>query len=167
MPEALIGLGANLGDARATIGRAVDIFCDGAQVRLLTRSSDYCTPPWGDTDQPPFINAAIAVATALTPRALLDRALATEKRLGRDRHTQRRWGPRAIDIDLLAYDDLILDEPGLVLPHPRLLERAFVLIPLAEIRPDWIIGGTRIGDAARAADATGIVRLVAAENSAN
>ena len=167
MVEALIGLGANLGDARATIGKAIGLFCDGEQIRLLARSSDYRTPPWGDTDQPPFINAAIAVATELPARALLDRALAAEQQLGRDRQTQRRWGPRAIDIDILAYGDLAIDEPGLVLPHPRLLERAFVLIPLAEIRPDWVIGGTRLRDAARAANAAGIERLPGPENSAN
>ena len=167
MVEALIGFGANLGDARRTIGSAIRIFCDGEQVQLLAHSSDYRTPPWGDTDQPPFINAAIAVATELPARALLDRALAVEKQLGRDRTTQRRWGPRAIDIDILAYGDVTIEEPGLVLPHPRLLERAFVLIPLAEIRPDWIVGGTRLRDAARAADATGIERLPAPANSAN
>lgn len=167
MVEALIGFGANLGDARRTIGKAIGLFCDGEQVRLLARSSDYRTPPWGDTNQPPFINAAIAVKTRLTPRALLDRALAVEKQLGRDRITQRRWGPRAIDIDILAYGDVTIEEPGLVLPHPRLLERAFVLIPLTEIRPDWMVGGTRLDDAARAADAAGITRLPAPANSAN
>lgn len=167
MVEALIGLGANLGDARATIGKAIGLFCDGEQIRLLARSSDYRTPPWGDRDQPPFINAAIAIETELAPRTVLDRALATEQRLGRDRSAQRRWGPRAIDIDILAYGDMVTDEPGLVLPHPRLLERPFVLIPLAEIRPDWLIGGARIRNAARAADAVGIERLPGLENSAN
>ena len=107
-------------------------------MKLLARSSDYATPPWGVTDQPPFINCAIAVETALPPRALLARALDVERTLGRDRTKERRWGPRTIDIDLLAYGDAVVDEPGLILPHPRLFERAFVLVPLAEIAPDRI-----------------------------
>jgi 2-amino-4-hydroxy-6-hydroxymethyldihydropteridine diphosphokinase len=165
--EALVGLGGNLGHARETIGKAIEIFCDGAEVCLLARSSDYRTPPWGDANQPPFVNAAIAVETEVSAHVLLERALSTERRLGRDRLTQRRWGPRVIDIDILAYGDLVIENPELTLPHPRLLERAFVLIPLAEIRPDWIIHGIRVGDAALAADATGIERLNASEISAS
>src|SRR5205807_6395929 len=115
MAEGLLGLGGNVGDVRATIDAAVARFADGAQVRLIARSSDYRTPPWGVTDQPPFINCAIAVETALAPRALLDRAHALERALGRDRARERRWGPRALDIDLLAYDDLVMNEPDLTL----------------------------------------------------
>ncbi len=99
--HALVALGGNVGDARATIARAIARFCDGP-VRLLARSSDYRTPPWGVTDQPVFINACIAVETALSPADLLARALTVEKSLGRDRASEQRWGPRAIDIDLLA-----------------------------------------------------------------
>jgi 2-amino-4-hydroxy-6-hydroxymethyldihydropteridine diphosphokinase len=93
------------------------------------------------------------------PRALLDRALAVERTLGRDRSREQRWGPRSIDIDLLAYDDVALDEPGLTLPHPRLLERAFVLVPLAEIVPDRIVAGVRVRDALARLDTRGIERL--------
>jgi 2-amino-4-hydroxy-6-hydroxymethyldihydropteridine diphosphokinase len=157
--EALVAFGGNLGDARQTIARAIGLFCDGTHVRLLARSSDYRTPPWGDPDQPPFINACIACETRLTPRALLGRALTVERKLGRQRDADRRWGPRLIDIDLLAYGDERIAEPGLTLPHPRLLERAFALVPLAEIRPDTMIGGTRIREAAAAVDTTGIERL--------
>jgi 2-amino-4-hydroxy-6-hydroxymethyldihydropteridine diphosphokinase len=159
MAEALVGLGGNIGDVRTTLDRAVAAFCDGGAVRLLAQSSDYATPPWGVEDQPAFVNRCLAVATALTPRALLERALAVERTLGRDRSRERRWGPRPIDIDLLAYDDIVLDEPGLTLPHPRLLERAFVLAPLAEIVPDRIVAGLRVRDALARLDQRGIERL--------
>ena len=157
--EALIALGGNVGDARATLERAIAAFCDGDTVRLLARSSDYRTPPWGVEDQPPFINLCIAVATILAPRDLLARALRVERAFGRDRAKERRWGPRPLDIDLLAYDDVTLDGPDLILPHPRLFERAFVLVPLAEIAPDRLIAGIRIADAAARVDAAGIERL--------
>jgi 2-amino-4-hydroxy-6-hydroxymethyldihydropteridine diphosphokinase len=113
------------------------------------------------TDQPPFINCAIAVETRLAPRALLARALDVERTLGRDRAHERRWGPRRIDIDLLAYDDVALDEPGLTLPHPRLFERAFVLVPLAEIVPERLIGGTRVRAGLARIDTSGVTRLEA------
>jgi 2-amino-4-hydroxy-6-hydroxymethyldihydropteridine diphosphokinase len=157
--EALIALGGNVGDARATLGKAVDLFCDGTDVRLLTRSADYRTPPWGDENQAPFINLCIAVATHLTPQALLDSAQQVERTLGRERQKTRRWGPRTADLDILAYDDLTLAGPSLTLPHPRLFERAFVLVPLAEIAPDRIIAGRRVRDALARVNVTNIVRL--------
>jgi 2-amino-4-hydroxy-6-hydroxymethyldihydropteridine diphosphokinase len=157
--EALVALGGNVGDARATLDQAVAAFCDGAAVRLLARSSDYRTPPWGVEDQPPFINLCLAVSTSLAPRELLARALEVERAFGRDRAAERRWGPRPLDIDLLAYDDVSFDGPDLILPHPRLFERAFVLVPLAEIAPDRRIAGIRVADAVAKVDATGIERL--------
>jgi 2-amino-4-hydroxy-6-hydroxymethyldihydropteridine diphosphokinase len=159
MADAFVGLGGNLGDIRATLAGAIAKFCDGREVQLLARSSDYRTPPWGKQDQPPFVNACIQVATTLTPQALLDRALAVERVFGRDRSRETRWGPRPLDMDLIAYDDLTIDQPGLCLPHPRLFERAFVLVPLAEIAPDAVIAGRRVGDAVREVDAGGIERL--------
>jgi 2-amino-4-hydroxy-6-hydroxymethyldihydropteridine diphosphokinase len=159
MAEALLALGGNVGDVRARLDRAVELMCDGAEVRRVARSSDYRTPPWGVEDQAPFVNLCLVVATDLSPRALLDRALAVERALGRDRRHERRWGPRPVDIDILAYDDLTLAEPGLTLPHPRLLERAFVLVPLAEIAPDRIIAGIRVRDALARLDTAGIERL--------
>jgi len=161
MADALIGLGGNVGDVRATLAQAIARFADGQDVRLTARSSDYATPPWGVIDQPPFINCAIAVETALAPQALLARALEVERALGRDRAHEQRWGPRRIDIDLLAYDDLALDEPGLTLPHPRLFERAFVLVPLAEIVPERLIGGVPVRAALAQIDASGVIRLKA------
>jgi 2-amino-4-hydroxy-6-hydroxymethyldihydropteridine diphosphokinase len=159
MPEAFIGLGGNLGDARERLDRAVAALCDGKAVRLLARSSDYSTPPWGVEDQPRFVNLCIRVDTNLTPHALLSRAQAVERGLGREREKERRWGPRPIDIDLLAYDDVALSTPDLILPHPRLFERAFVLIPLAEIAPERTIAGRRVRDALAQVDITGIEKL--------
>ena len=159
MAEALIGLGGNIGDVRTTLDKAVAAFCDGTEVRLLAQSSDYATPPWGVVAQPPFVNRCISVETLLMPSALLERALTVERSLGRDRSREQRWGPRAIDIDLLAYDDIAIEEPGLTLPHPRLFERAFVLAPLAEIVPDRVIAGVRVRDALARVDPRGIERL--------
>ncbi len=159
MPDALVGLGGNVGDVRETLERAIAAFCDGEVVRLLARSSDYRTPPWGVEDQPPFVNAAIAVETTLAPHDLLARAHATERAFGRDRTRETRWGPRTLDIDLIAYGDVVLDTPGLTLPHPRLFERAFVLAPLAEFAGERIVAGRRIGDALAGLDRSGIERL--------
>jgi 2-amino-4-hydroxy-6-hydroxymethyldihydropteridine diphosphokinase len=159
MAEALVALGGNLGDVRATLDRAIAMLCEGAEVRLTARSSDYATPPWGVEDQPRFVNLCIAVDTSLTPQALLARAQAVERALGRSRETERRWGPRTIDIDILAYDDLTLDKGDLTLPHPRMFERAFVLVPLAEIAPDRVIAGRQVKAALAALDTRGIERL--------
>jgi 2-amino-4-hydroxy-6-hydroxymethyldihydropteridine diphosphokinase len=161
--EALLALGGNVGDVRATFERAIAMLCDDGTVRLLRRSSDYRTPPWGVADQPAFINAVIIVATSLDPRALLARAQAVERALGRNRASEPRWGPRPIDIDILAYDDVALREPNLTLPHPRLFERAFVLAPLAEIASDRVVAGRRIGDALAAVGISGIKKLPGVE----
>jgi 2-amino-4-hydroxy-6-hydroxymethyldihydropteridine diphosphokinase len=155
----LLALGGNIGDVRATFKRAIAMLCVNDAVQLVARSSDYRAPPWGVTDQPAFINAVIIVATLLPPRALLARAQDIERALGRDRAKEERWGPRPIDIDILAYDDLTIQEPELTLPHPRLFERAFVLMPLAEIASDRVVAGRRIDDALAALDASGIEKL--------
>jgi 2-amino-4-hydroxy-6-hydroxymethyldihydropteridine diphosphokinase len=157
--DALLGLGGNLGDMESTLDRAVAVLCDGEELRLVARSSDYRTSPWGVTDQPPFVNLALVVDTTLTPRALLDRALRVEAMFGRDRAREQRWGPRILDIDIIAFDNLEMDECGLTLPHPRLFERAFVLVPLAEIAPDWKIKGITIKDALARLDAGGVEKL--------
>ena len=159
MSRAYLALGGNVGDSRAVLERAIALLCDGSEVRLVARSSDYETPPWGVTDQPAFVNLCIAVDTTLSPHALLARAHEVERALGRDRAHERRWGPRSADIDLITYDDMILHDADLILPHPRLFERAFVLVPLAEIAPDLRIAGERVADAADAIDKTGMMRL--------
>ncbi|HEY5217382.1 MAG TPA: 2-amino-4-hydroxy-6-hydroxymethyldihydropteridine diphosphokinase [Pseudolabrys sp.] len=159
MIEALLALGGNVGNSRAILDRAVALLCDGIEVRLKLRSSDYRTPPWGFKYQSPFINLCIAVETELSPRDLLARAQAVELQLGRDRAHEKRWGPRTADIDIIAYGDLTVDELGLTLPHPRLFERGFVLLPLAEIAPDRIIAGRNVRDALAGVDQSGIERL--------
>src|SRR3974390_3490538 len=160
MPEVLLALGANVGDARANLERAITLLCDGDLVRLLARSSDYQTPPWGLEQQPEFVNLCLIVETALTPAALLERNQQVERALGRDRAHELRWGPRPIDIDIIAYDDVAVDEPALKLPHPHVFERAFVLVPLAEIAPDRVIAGTRVRDALERVDTSGITRML-------
>lgn len=159
MAEALIALGGNLGDVRTIFDQAIAKLVEGNAVRLLARSSDYRTPPWGVTEQPPFINAAIAVATSLSPHELLALTKATERTLGRDPGRERHWGPRPIDLDILAYDDFELHDPDLTLPHPYMFERAFVLVPLAEIAPDRTIAGTTVREALARTDTSGIERL--------
>ena len=159
MTEAFVAFGGNIGDARSTLDRAVAMFCDGIEVRLLARSADYRTAPWGVENQPPFINLCLAIETALTPHALLARARAVETAFGRDRAREQRWGPRTVDIDILTYDDVTLDAGDLTLPHPRLFERAFVLVPLAEIAPQVVIGGIAIGDAVAGLDRRGVEKL--------
>jgi 2-amino-4-hydroxy-6-hydroxymethyldihydropteridine diphosphokinase len=110
------------------------------QSRLLKRSRLFRSAPWGRLDQPEFINAAAMLETALAPRALLDAMLAIERAAGRERDGTH-WGPRVLDLDLLVYGDRALNEPGLRVPHPHLPERAFVLVPLAEIAPDLHVAG--------------------------
>ena len=159
MAEVLLALGANVGDPRANLERAIALLCDGDLVRMRARSSDYRTPPWGLEQQPEFVNLCLIVDTALTPAALLERIQQVERALGRDRAHEVCWGPRPIDIDILAYDDVVIDEPALKLPHPHLFERAFVLVPLAEIAPERVIAGTRVRDALARIDTTGVHRL--------
>ncbi|MDC7788940.1 2-amino-4-hydroxy-6-hydroxymethyldihydropteridine diphosphokinase [Rhodoplanes sp. TEM] len=163
MADAVLSLGGNLGEPRATLARALDLLCADGTVRLVARSADYRTPPWGDPDQPDFVNLCAVVATTRTPRDLLALARTVETALGRDRGRERRWGPRTVDIDIVSYRDaageVVMDAPDLALPHPRAVERAFVLVPLAEIAPDRLIGDTRVRDLAARIDAGGIVRL--------
>ena len=133
MPLARIGIGANLGDAAVTVRAAIESLRGlGTVVRS---SSLYRTKPWGVADQPDFVNAAVLLETDLEPRALLERLKSLEIELGRTAGS--RWGPRVIDLDILAYDERVIEETDLVIPHPRLHERAFALAPLAEIDPSY------------------------------
>lgn len=159
MASALIGLGGNLGEVRATFDRAIPMICERTASRLIARSCDYSTPPWGDAAQPDFVNACIALETSLEPLALLEKLHSVEAAFGRNRATERRWGPRPLDLDLLAYDDLSLATGPLTLPHPRARERAFVLVPLAEIAPDRRIGGETVANLSRTVDRSGIRKL--------
>lgn len=126
-----IALGANLGDRLAQLVAARQALAD---LLILTASSAiYETPPWGVVAQPSFLNAVCLGTTTRSPQALLEGLQAIETRLGRTPTV--RWGPRVVDLDLLVYDDLVCDDPVLTLPHPRLHERAFVIVPFAEIAP--------------------------------
>jgi 2-amino-4-hydroxy-6-hydroxymethyldihydropteridine diphosphokinase len=159
MANALIALGANVGDVRATFNKAIANICGIAQALLLARSSDYATPPWGDEQQARFINACIEIETSLDPHALLFTLHKIENKFGRDRANERRWGPRTLDLDLIAFDDVSIQKPELTLPHPRLFERAFVLVPLAEIKPDRVIAGQSVSSALAKLSTVGIERL--------
>ena len=141
MTLAAIGLGANLGDAAATLREAIAELARLPRTELLRASRLYRTPAWGVTEQPDFINAVALVETTLSPRDLLDALLAIERSFGRTRLDGERWGPRTLDLDLLLHGDATIDEPGLRVPHPHLHERAFALLPLAEIAPESEIPG--------------------------
>jgi 2-amino-4-hydroxy-6-hydroxymethyldihydropteridine diphosphokinase len=159
MASVLVALGGNVGDVRATFKQAIGQLCGMAQGALIARSSDYTTPPWGDEDQDPFINACVEIETGLDPHALLSVMQKVEQEFGRTRAKDRRWGPRTLDLDLIAYDDVSLHTVDLTLPHPRLFERAFVLVPLAEIAPDRAIGGSTAREALASVSTQGIKRL--------
>lgn len=139
--RAYVGLGANLGDREATIRRAVELLGKVEGVDVVAVSTLRETEPWGPVEQPPYLNGVAVVETRLEPRALLDVLLDVERRLGRVRVPLERWGPRTVDLDLLLYGDVVVDEPGLGVPHPRLHERRFVLEPLAELAPDAVVPG--------------------------
>ena len=134
MTLAYVGLGANVGDREGQIREAAGLI-GAARISSLIE-----TEPWGLVDQPSFLNAAAEIETGLSARAFLDRLLAVERRLGRLR-TGKHWGPRTIDLDLLLFGDETIDEPGLTVPHPYLLERAFALEPLRELAPTLEIPG--------------------------
>lgn len=140
MPRAFVALGGNLGDTHACLSRALAALDALPQTRLLAHSRFYRTPPWGLREQPPFLNAAAVLDTTLAPHALLDALLGIERAAGRVREGER-WGPRTLDLDLLHMDGVLLHDDRLTLPHPRIAERAFVLLPLAELAPDLILHG--------------------------
>jgi 2-amino-4-hydroxy-6-hydroxymethyldihydropteridine diphosphokinase len=139
MTLAYVALGSNLGNPRQQLLDAMDALAQLPKTRLLQRSSLYRTPPWGVLEQPPFINAAVELDTALSPDELLDAVLAIEQRAGRVR--AGRNGPRTLDLDLLHVDGVRQHDTRLTLPHPRMAERAFVLLPLHDIAPTLMLPG--------------------------
>jgi len=143
---AYLGLGSNLGDRRATLQRALELLAAEPGIRVEASSRVWETEPVGPP-QPRYLNAAIRLVTELEPIDLLQACRRVEAALGRVR--LERWGPRTLDVDVLLYDDRVVDEPDLQVPHPRMHERAFVLAPLLELEPDPMLpGGRRLGDAA-------------------
>jgi len=145
--EAALALGANMGDPAANIAEAVRRLAAVPGLALVAASSLYRTAPWGVTDQPAFLNAALLARTSLAPRGLLANTQAIERAMGRE--PGLRWGPRPIDIDLLWVGDAVVADADLTLPHPGLFERGFVLLPLAEIAGERVLAGRSIGEAAR------------------
>ncbi len=146
MTRIYIGLGSNLADPQAQVEGGLRALGGLAETRLLRRSRLYRSAPWGRADQPEFVNAVAQLETTLAPQILLDALLTIERQAGRERDTTR-WGPRVLDLDILLYGDVVLDEPGLHLPHPHLHERVFVLMPLCEIAPELQIPGLGRADA--------------------
>lgn len=139
MTLAYIALGSNLGDPQQQLLDAMNALASLPDTRLLQRSSLYRTPPWGFLEQPPFVNATVQVDTSLSPHALLDALLEIEQRAGRVR--AERNGPRTLDLDLLYVEGVQLHDARLTLPHPRMAERAFVLLPLHDIAPTLPLPG--------------------------
>ena len=163
MAEAYLALGANLGrpivqlaEARHRLAAQNSQIADSL-LTIMATSALYLTPPFGRTDQPAFVNQCLKIATDLSPHQLLDFCLETERQMGRER--TQHWGPRAIDIDVLAYGDVTIADRDLTLPHPGVLQRAFVLVPLVEIAPDLVIAGVKIRDALATLDARGIEKI--------
>jgi 2-amino-4-hydroxy-6-hydroxymethyldihydropteridine diphosphokinase len=165
METVYIGLGSNLADPRLQVERALRALAGLPRTRLLRRSRLYRSAPWGRVDQPEFVNAVAALETALAPRELLDALLAIERAAGRERDATR-WGPRVLDLDILVYGSRMLNERGLHVPHPHLHERAFVLVPMAEIAPDFEVPERgRIGALVQHVDAASCLPLEIASAS--
>jgi len=137
--DAYIAIGSNLGDRHAIIAQAIQEIGELDGVQLLEQSTIIETPPVGGIEQGPYLNGVVHVLTSLGARDLLKALLGIETAHGRDRSIEERWGPRTLDLDLIVYGDQVIDEPGLQVPHPRLHERLFVLIPLTEIAPDLLL----------------------------
>lgn len=158
MKRACVALGSNLGDPRQQVLAAMEALAGLPGTRVVARSALYCTLPWGLAEQPPFVNAAALLETALAPHDLLDALLQLEHQAGRVRGV--RNGPRTLDLDLLHMDGVQWDDARLTLPHPRIGERAFVLLPLADLLPDLVLPGQgRVADLLAAADCRGCERL--------
>lgn len=157
MNKAHLGLGSNLGDRSANLAEAMRRLNDPPRVEVLRVSSVYETEPVGVSDQPNFLNLVVAISTSLTPHELLDHCLGIEESLGRVR--RERWGPRTIDLDLLMFGDVVMDDDRLTLPHPRMAARSFVMVPLAEIAPETIVGGEPARDLAARLGDTGIKQI--------
>ena len=140
---AWIGLGSNIEPKQTHLNSAREALVAATGIEVVSMSNIRETAPIGPVvEQPAFLNAVIEVQTTLSPTDLLEALLDIERALGRDRYTEQRWGPRTLDLDLLIYGDRVINEPGLIVPHPRLTERRFVLEPLNDLVPDLIVPGT-------------------------
>ena len=159
MTRAYVALGSNLGDSRRYLADAIEAMAGLSQTRIIGCSRVYRTPPWGVLDQPPFLNAVAGLDTGLSPGELLDALLGIERAAGRVREGER-WGPRTLDLDLLHMEGVRSDEARLTLPHPRIAERAFVLLPLNDLAPGLDIPGQgRVAELLAALDCSGCEAL--------
>ncbi|HVV95748.1 MAG TPA: 2-amino-4-hydroxy-6-hydroxymethyldihydropteridine diphosphokinase [Rhodanobacteraceae bacterium] len=159
---AYVGIGSNLDDPERQVSSAIDALASLPRTRRLRASRRFRTAPWGLIDQPAFVNAAVEIATRLAPRDLLDALLSIERKQGRERDGSR-WGPRVIDLDILLYGDRCIDEPGLTIPHPRLRERAFALLPLADLDAGLVVPGQgRVVELLERVDTSGCAPLAGA-----
>ena len=158
---AYLSLGANLGNREEMLREAVRRLAAADGVKTLAVSSLYETEPWGKKDQPSFLNIAVSLQTTLSPEELLALTQAVETELGRVRH--ERWGPRTIDVDILHIEGVERNSPTLTLPHPYMTERAFVLVPLAEIAPDLVVKGRTVEEWRKLADDGGVIRVTGPE----
>lgn len=157
--RAYVALGSNLGDSRQHLLDAIKALAALPHTEVTARSRIYHTPPWGVTDQPDFLNAVVALETALEPHDLLGALLAIERAAGRQRNGER-WGPRTLDLDLLHVADRTVNDERLTLPHPHIADRAFVLLPLYDVAPDLEIPGQgRVADLLRGVDTQGCTPL--------
>ncbi|MCG5058125.1 MAG: 2-amino-4-hydroxy-6-hydroxymethyldihydropteridine diphosphokinase [Limnoraphis sp. WC205] len=157
--QTAIALGSNLGDSGETLEKALQTLDDIPEIRVKRRSSWYKTAPIGPA-QPDYLNACALLEVQLTPYQLLQTLLNVENQFGRVR--QERWGPRTLDLDLILFEDFILETPDLQVPHPRMSERAFVLVPLAEIAPHWIdpISGKTIAELLEQVERSGVNKVL-------
>ncbi len=157
MADVFIALGTNLGDREHNLALAREALARGV-LTVTAVSSIYETDPWGPVPQGPYLNQVLRGTTELAPHDLLAKLIAIEFSLGRERAHEVRYGARTIDLDILWYDGREIREPNLLVPHPRMMERAFVLVPLADIAPDLVIGGVAVKDAISRLDRTGVER---------
>lgn len=157
--EAAIALGSNLGDRQSFIEQALERLSADGQVRVITVSGLYETEPWGDVTQARYINACALLQTSLSPHDLLRRCLSVEAELGRVRDPAHRYGARTIDLDVIFHGDTKVEDKDLILPHPRLFERAFVLVPLLDAVGDRIMDGRRLSEALALLDTSGVRQI--------
>lgn len=159
MSDVLLSIGSNLGDRLANLADAVARLESEPNITVTAKSALYRTVPVGPVAQDDFINGAVRITTNLAPEDVMKICLSIEASMGRDRTRAVRWGPRLIDIDIILFDDLVTNSETLILPHPRFRERAFVLIPLVDIAPDWRFEGQSLAALAQRIDQTGVERL--------
>lgn len=159
MSDVLLSIGSNIGNRIANLADVVNRLANEPGIVIKAQSPLYRTVPVGPVSQDEFVNGAVRIETNLAPEELMRRCLAIEAAMGRDREKAVRWGPRLIDVDIILFDDVEMASETLQLPHPRFHERAFVLVPIADIAPDWVFRGKRLAELAGTIDQLGVERV--------